>query len=101
MRIWVRSASPSIVTDIDVLALGASSKTRSQGPSPPPDETRPRAENRRAPPSPPLGGPELVRGGAATLREAAGRAPRGIGALAATTLARSRSTEAEGEEGGT
>ena len=28
VRIWVRSASPNIVTDIDVLALGASSITR-------------------------------------------------------------------------
>ena len=32
-RIWVRSASPSIVTDIDVLALGASSMMRIQLPS--------------------------------------------------------------------
>ena len=101
MRIWVRSASPSIVTDIEVLTLGASSKTRSQVPSPLAAEIRAEVEIKPASPCTPLVATELISVAAATLRYAAGRAPRGIGALAATTLARSRSTEAEGEEGGT
>src|SRR5450432_555957 len=96
-RIWVRSASPSIVTDIDVLALGASSMTRIQLSSVLAAEIRVDVAIMPVWPCCPLGATVLISVAAARLREAAGRTPRGIGALAATTLARST---AGGEGGG-
>src|SRR5262249_36024117 len=95
-RIRVRSASPNTVTDIDLLALGASIITRIQT-SLLPFAAR-RAEGAIKSPRPLLAIPagtaltasEMLRHGVD------GRVLRGIGALAATTLARSTGGAAAG-----
>src|SRR5262245_19226756 len=97
-RIAVRSASPNTVTDIELLALGASMITRSQISSLPLEAAR-RAEAAKtsAWPCAPLATTVVTSLTAIELRDgAAGRALRGIGALAETTLVRSTGATAAG-----
>src|SRR5689334_15958087 len=95
-RIRVRSASPNTVTDIDMLALGASMITRSQSSLSPLEAAR-RAELAIMPPWPLLAITVVTSLTAIELRDGAdGRALRGIGALAATMLERSTGETAAG-----
>src|SRR5689334_13967665 len=95
-RIKVRSASPNTVTDIDVLALGASMITRSQSSLSPLEAAR-RAELAIMPPWLLLAITVVTSLTAMELRDGVdGRALRGIGALAATMLERSTGETAAG-----
>src|SRR5258705_6677753 len=97
VRIKVMSASPSTVTDIDVLALGASIITRIQMSLPLPAASLVEVAITLDRPCAPLAMTLVTSLTAIELREAvAGRAPRGIGALAATTLGGSTGDEAAG-----
>src|SRR4029450_4894138 len=88
-RIKVRSASPNTVTDIELLALGASIITRSQSSLSPLEAAR-RAELATMQPWPLSAITVVTSLTAIELRDGVdGRPLRGIGALAATTLARS------------
>src|SRR3954453_4560647 len=96
-RIRVMSASPSTVTDIDVLALGASIITRIQTSLPLPAASRAEVATMPVWPCASLAMTLVTSLTAIELREAvAGRALRGIGAEAATMLARSTGGAAAG-----
>src|SRR5271169_1202230 len=95
--IKVRSASPSVVTDIDVLALGASIMTRIQASLVLEAAIRLEVATKPLWPCAPLATTVVTSVTAIELRDVdAGRALRGIGALAATTFARSTGEAASG-----
>src|SRR3978361_169973 len=96
-RISLRSESPSTVEDIEVLALGARIIIRIQTSLPFAAAIRVEVVTMPAWPWGPLAATVVTSVTAIELRDAeAGRALRGIGALAATMLARSSGAEAAG-----